>query len=447
MLSLTGLGVLLLYRLLPAGPQPVVFRPAVPYDPARSAAPPGSPYEVSRIPVERDLQPGQTLIDVLSDLGFEPAEAYRAAGALADYLDVRHLKAGQPYFAYYTRDSRLAAVEWPVGEEGRALLERAVEGADDGADDVADDGSENAWVGSFVPYERRVEVRSVSGTLEDSLIGSVVKAGAPEKLVYEMAWVLQWDLDFNRDLRAGDRFRVLFEEIYLDGQYAGLGGILALAYENGGRTLEAFRFGDDDSFYDAEGRPLEKMFLRSPLRFSRITSRFSHRRFHPILKRYRPHLGVDYGAPVGTPVRVTANGVVRFAGRNGGAGRMVKVRHPNDYLTAYLHLSRVAKGIRPGRRVSQGQVIGYVGSSGLSTGPHLDYRVQHRGRWINPLSLKSVPAEPIPEAELAEFGVWRDALLASLEHGAPLPEELRGPAPEDRPRLAETPAVGAVAAR
>jgi len=432
MLSLTGLGVLLLFRLLPEGPQPVLVQPAVRYDPARNAAPPSSPYEISRIPVERDLERGQTLIDVLSDLGFEPAEAHRAAGVLGEYLDVRRLKAGQPYLAYYTRDNRLAAVEWPVGDEGRALLERAGGGTTDG------------WVGSFVPYQRRVDVRSISGVLEGSLIGSVLRAGAPERLAYEMAWVLQWDLDFNRDLRLGDRFRVLFEEIYLDGAYAGLGGILALAYENGGKTLEAFRFRDDDSFYDAEGRPLKKMFLRSPLRFSRITSSFSHRRFHPVLKRYRPHYGVDYGAPVGTPVRVTANGVVSFAGRNGGAGRMVKVRHPNNYLTAYLHLSRFAKGIRSGRRVSQGDVVGYVGSTGLSTGPHLDYRVQHRGRWINPLSLKSVPAEPIPEAELEEFRVWRDALLASLERGVPLPEE---PAPEDRPRLAGTPAVGTATAR
>ena len=431
LLSLTGLGLLLLFRFLPESPQPVLVQPAVRYDPARNTAPPSSRNEVSRIPVERDLRRGETLIDVLSDLGFEPVEAHRAAGVLAEHLDLRRLKAGQPYIAYYTRDSRLAALEWPVGERGRAVLERA----------------DDDWVGSFVPYRRRVEARSISGVLEGSLIGSVQRAGAPERLVYEMAWVLQWDLDFNRDLRVGDRFRVLFEETYLDGAYAGLGGILALTYENGGKTLEAFRFRDEDSFYDAEGRPLKKMFLRSPLRFSRVTSSFSHRRFHPILKRYRPHYGVDYGAPVGTPVRVTANGVVSFAGRNGGAGRMVKVRHPNNYLTAYLHLSRFAKGIRSGRRVSQGDVIGHVGSTGLSTGPHLDYRVQHRGRWINPLALKSVPAEPIPDAELEEFRVWRDALTASLESGAPLPEELRTPKPENRPRLAVTPAPGAATAR
>jgi murein DD-endopeptidase MepM/ murein hydrolase activator NlpD len=164
--------------------------------------------------------------------------------------------------------------------------------------------------------------------------------------------------------------------------------------------------------------------LRSPLRFSRITSRFTGRRFHPILKTYRPHYGVDYGAPTGTPVRVTANGVVRFAARDRGGGNTVKVRHPNGYLTAYLHLSRFASGIRSGHRVSQGDVIGYVGSTGLATGPHLDYRIQRDGRWINPLTLDNKPAEPISEEQLPAFLAWRDELRLALE------EERRPVGPE-----------------
>lgn len=419
------LAVWLGVRFFSSPPQRIHLEPIEPFDATglRTASPDGRTPEISRIPLEHILKRGQTLIDVLAELGFEPAEAYELATRLADHLDVRRLEAGKPYLAYYsTHDARLAALEWPVENEGRVVAEREA----------------GQWHVSFVPYERRVAVRSIAGRLDGSLIGSVERAGAPERLVYRMAWVLQWDLDFNRDLRTGDRFQVLFEEIYHDGRYAGLGEILALVYENAGRRLEAYRFHDENSYYDGEGRPLKKMFLRSPLRFSRITSRFSHRRFHPVLKKYRPHYGVDYGAPVGTPVRVTANGVVTFAGRNGGGGRMVKVRHPNDYLSAYLHLSRFAPGVRSGRRVSQGEVIGYVGSTGLSTGPHLDYRVQHRGRWIDPLSIKSVPAEPIPEAERAEFRVWRDALQARLERDVPLPEgllarhedtELRRPAP------------------
>lgn len=168
---------------------------------------------------------------------------------------------------------------------------------------------------------------------------------------------------------------------------------------------------------------MRKMFLRSPLRYSRVTSRFSNRRFHPILKRYRPHHGVDYGAPAGTPARVTANGTVRFAGWDGGGGKTVKVRHPNGYLTAYLHLSRFGPGVRSGRRVSQGDIIGYVGSTGLATASHLDYRVQRNGRWIDPLSLRSIPADPVPTDKLPEFLAWRDRLRQSLFDGVPPPSE------------------------
>jgi len=160
--------------------------------------------------------------------------------------------------------------------------------------------------------------------------------------------------------------------------------------------------------------------LRSPLKFSRVTSRFSRHRFHPILKRYQPHYGVDYGAPVGTPVHATAHGTVTFAGWNGGGGRMIKIRHAKGYLTGYLHLSRIASGVRPGVRVSQGQLIGYVGATGLATGPHLDYRVQLHGRWIDPLRIDNVKADPLDAQELERFRACRDALRASLETGEPL---------------------------
>jgi murein DD-endopeptidase MepM/ murein hydrolase activator NlpD len=392
--------------------------------------PPGTArLEAERIPVEYTLGRGETLSDVVTRLDLPRAQAREAVEALAEHLDMRRLPAGESYVAYFDEASAgggsMAALEWTLGNRGRVVLDHGREG----------------WRSRFVPFDRRVEIRSVSGRLETSLIESMEEAGASAILAYRMADVLQWDLDFTRDLRRGDRFEVLFEEVYLDGESRGVGGVLALVYTNAGRRLEAFRFGDENSYYDGEGRPLRKMFLRSPLRYSRITSRFSHRRFHPILKTHRPHYGVDYGAPVGTPVRVTAHGVVTFAGRDGGAGRMVKVRHPNGYITAYLHLSRFASGVRSGARVRQGEVIGYVGTSGLSTGPHLDYRVQRGGRWIDPLSLRSEPAEPLAEESREEFRAWRDALRASLDLGAPL----EMPAPEtprtelEGTRLADTP--------
>ena len=257
--------------------------------------------------------------------------------------------------------------------------------------------------------------------LSGSLEGSVAEAGADPELAYAMADVLQWDLDFNRDLQPGDRFDVLYEEVYLEGHYFGIERLLALSYTQTDRKLELYRYGSAAAFYDAEGRPSEKMFLRAPLPYSRVTSKFSAHRFHPVLKVTRPHYGVDYGAPVGTPVRVTAAGTVLSAGWNGGGGKTVKVRHPNGFVTGYLHLSRFAAGLRAGARVRQGELIGYVGATGLASGPHLDYRVQRDGVWIDPQSLKSVPSLPLDPAQLTEFRWVRDAVRPILDGSAEPP--------------------------
>ncbi len=348
--------------------------------------------------IEHSFKPGETLGQVLDELGLSSRESWEVSQEAAKHVDLRRLRPRDTYAVLLDDDSRIRSVRLTLAGKGRAEVLR----------------QGDTWRGSWHRFTEERIVRSIRGELRDSLEGSIQRAGAEAMLAYLMADVLQWDLDFTRDLRQGDRFEILFEEILLDGAYESLGEILGLAYDNRGERLEAYRFGEEAGYYDAEGRPLRKMFLRSPLRFSRVTSRFSHRRFHPILKRYRPHLGVDYGAPVGTPVRVTGNGVVEFAGRDGSGGKTIRVRHPNQYKTAYLHLSRFASGIRSGRRVSQGEVIGYVGSTGLATAPHLDYRIQHRGRWINPLSLKSQPADPIPGDRLPQFLAWRDHLRDRL---------------------------------
>jgi len=201
----------------------------------------------------------------------------------------------------------------------------------------------------------------------------------------------------------------------VDGEFFAWGTIYAARFINGKRTLDAVVYPDDAGrlgYYDLEGRPLRKQFLRSPLKFSRVTSRFSMSRFHPVLHKRIPHYGVDYGAPVGTPALVTADGTVVFAGRKGGGGNMVTVRHTNGYETSYLHLSGFGKGVRRGARVTQGQVIGYVGSTGLATGPHLDYRVTLDGKWINPLSISSPAVEPLSEERLTRFLAHALAVLS-----------------------------------
>lgn len=353
------------------------------------------------VPLVFAFEDGETLSDALTGLGLPRSEIAPVVGEVSRWADPRKIRPTDQYGGRLSEDGTLESFELWVARKGRIQVRRLDE----------------TWTGEWMPFERTIEVRAVEGVLESALETAIAEAGGETNLAVLMADVFQWDLDFTRDLRAGDTFRILYERVYLDGVPDGLGSILAVSYNNRGQLLEAYRFGEDGGYYDAEGRPLRKMFLRSPLRYSRVTSRFSHKRFHPILKRYRPHYGVDYGARVGTPVRATGNGTVVSAGWDGGGGKTVKIRHPNSYLTAYLHLSRFAKGIRSGRRVRQGEVIGYVGTTGLSTAPHLDYRVQRAGRWIDPLSLKSVPADPVPHRDLPEFLAWRDELRASLNEG------------------------------
>ena len=343
------------------------------------------------------LRSGQTLSGLLQEMGLAPSEANLATRVAAEHLNLRQLKAGSRYAAYYSPGGSLAELILHLDGKGRFELRRIG----------------GRWEGLWREFERDIQVQRASGSLESSLERAVVAAGAPAAAAYGMAEVLQWDVDFNRDLRRGDLFEILYEEVMIEGEPYRVGAILAVVLDNGGRRLEAYRFGD--GYYDEEGRPLRKLFLRSPLKYSRVTSRFSNRRFHPVLNTYRPHYGVDYGAPVGTPVRATAAGVVAAASATRGGGRTVSVRHPNQYVTHYLHLSRYADGVRVGRRVAQGDVVGFVGATGLATAPHLDYRVQQAGRWIDPASLKNQPAPPLAANEQSSFLSRRDELREALE--------------------------------
>lgn len=249
-------------------------------------------------------------------------------------------------------------------------------------------------------------VARVEGVVASSLFAAVEKVGESPELAVRLAEIFEWDIDFFRDLRPGDSFVVIVDRQTVDGIFYQYGTIFAARFVNAGRVLNALIYPDARGrlgYYDLRGRPLRKQFLKAPLKFSRITSRFTPRRFHPILKRPLPHWGVDYGAPVGTPVRVTSDGTVRFVGRKGGAGKMISVRHANGYQTNYLHLSRYAKHIHRGSRVQQGQVIGYVGQTGWATAPHLDYRVRLNGHWINPLRISSPATKPIAGPRLQRY--------------------------------------------
>ena len=252
------------------------------------------------------------------------------------------------------------------------------------------------------------------------MIGVLESSGENVQLALELAGIFGGLLDFNSDLQPGDRYELLFERAIRNGQFAGYGDIKAAVFVNDGRRLTAIRSLDANgqvAWHDEEGRSLKRQFLKSPLKFDpRVTSGFSTRRFHPVHQRYRAHLGVDYGAAYGTAVYSVANGVVEFAGWSGEAGRMVRIKHAGGYQTAYLHLSGFAPGMRPGVRVSQGDLIGRVGATGTATGPHLDYRIIKNGTYVDPVAEhRKMPAgEPIAPSQLPAFRALRDEAFGRM---------------------------------
>ncbi len=259
----------------------------------------------------------------------------------------------------------------------------------------------------------------VSGTIQSSLYASLKTAGAPLSLAAKMNDILGWEIDFHRDLRQDDTYQILYEEIWKDGEFVRTGPILAVEFVNKSRTHRAFRFVCSDGrpgYYDEKGCNLQKQLLRAPLEYSRVSSRFSWRRLHPILKRYMPHLGVDYAAPVGTPVRAAGDGRVVEMGRKKGNGRYLKIRHTNSsYESYYLHLSRYTRGIKKGATVRQGDVIGFVGATGYATGPHLDFRIKKNGRFVDPRKVKLPPADPVTETSRSEFALLVERYNRTLD--------------------------------
>ncbi len=261
------------------------------------------------------------------------------------------------------------------------------------------------------------EPTGVAGRIQDSLFNAVVDAGERPELALALADIFGWDLDFYTDPRPGDTFRVVVEKKrYTNGQLAAYGRVLVAEYNNSGRRFQAVLFEDAygrPAYFRPDGKALKKAFLRSPLQFSApITSHFSYSRLHPILKVYRPHMGIDYGAPEGEPVQAIGSGRVVFAGHKGGEGNMVHLKHANGYETLYLHLSRILVG--NGQQVAQGQRIGLVGHTGLATGPHLDFRIKQQGDYRNFEALRLPPAEPVAKSAMREFIAARDRWLALM---------------------------------
>lgn len=259
---------------------------------------------------------------------------------------------------------------------------------------------------NITPFKKKIRkvIKYSSGTIETSLWESMIAAGQHPTLAGELSEIYAWTVDFF-GLQKGDSYKVIYEESFIDGKSLGAGKIYGAQFTWAGRTISAIPFIQDDkeTFFDSEGNSLRKAFLKAPLRFSRISSRFSSSRMHPILRIRRPHFGVDYAAPIGTPVQAIGDGRVISASTESGSGKMVRIVHNSVYSTAYLHLSRFGNGIHAGAQVKQGDIIGFVGNSGLSTGPHLDFRFYKNGTPVDPLSVDAPPVEPVSEENKPRF--------------------------------------------
>ena len=286
----------------------------------------------------------------------------------------------------------------------------------------------SGFTSEIIKVEPETQVRQAQGVISDSLFLSAQAAGLTDKLIMELIEIYSWDIDFMLEVRNGDRFKVIYESHYKGAKKIADGPVLAAEFVNKGRKIRAVRYQREDgrtAYYDNEGLAMRKAFLRSPIEFSRISSHFNLRRKHPILNRIRAHKGVDYAAPTGTPIRAAGDGRVHYTGNKGGYGRTIILKHGAKYSTLYAHLSRYKKGIRQGKTVKQGQIIGYVGQSGLATGPHLHYEFHVNGRHRNPLTVALPEADGVPQSEMDTFKASTSPLFAMLEATEPANTETR----------------------
>lgn len=338
---------------------------------------------------------GKILLPYLS-----PAEVQAVSDNCADIFHLRRIRVGNPY-SLTTYNGSFVSFAYEVDKEQQLVVERC----------------ESGFAARLERIEYDVTVARVAGAIESNLFQSIADIGEGPILAIDMADIFAWEINFIRDLRPEDSFILLVEKRYKEGEFKGYGRILAAVFINQGTAYEAFCFRDAAGFphyYTSKGESVKRAFLKAPLSFTRISSHFSPQRLHPILKVWRAHPGVDYAAPTGTPVKAVGGGVVTFKGWGKGAGNYIALRHANNYETMYLHLSAFARGLAKGKKVQQGEVIGFVGSTGYSTGPHLDFRMKKDGQYINPLKMVSPRTEPVSKKDFPEFQELMAAMREKL---------------------------------
>ena len=350
---------------------------------------------------ESTVARNQNLSDILLDRGVSAQTVDQLAKNSVSVFDVRKMKVGNRYTVFYSMDTNRRPL-YLVYENNNV------------------DYYIYSLTGSLLVTAGKQKVTSkrqtASGVITSSLWNAMKESNISPLLAIQLSDIYAWTIDFFA-IQRGDQFTVIYDEDFVNGESIGIGKIYSASFAQGGTDFYAIRFTqeDGDSFFDQKGNSLRKAFLKAPLKFSHISSRFSNNRMHPVLRIVRPHHGVDYAAATGTPVHSIGDGVViQKSYQPAGGGNFVKIKHNSVYTTSYMHLSKFAVGLRSGSHVRQGEVIGYVGMTGLASGPHLDFRVYMGGTAVDPLKIKSEPAEPVKPANLAKFNVVRDSVLQQL---------------------------------
>lgn len=357
--------------------------------------------------VDGEVGSGESFSTIVSKFGVSGLTVEKIAAISKDVFDLRGMRLGASYCMITTSDS-IATPLYFVYEHN--IREYVVYSLQDSL---------------YVHKETKPitsERRRLEASISSSLWNAIVDKGVSIELSEKMENVFQWSVDFY-GIQSGDSFNVIYDEEFIDGKSVGIGTIYGAWFDTSGKRVMAIRHEYDDKvgYWDENGKSAKKAFLKAPLNFSRISSKFSPSRMHPVLRIRRPHYGVDYAAPTGTPVRAIADGTVTFRAYSGGGGNTIKIKHSQGYISGYLHLNGYAKGLTVGKRVAQGEVIGYVGSTGLSTGPHLDFRIWKNGTPIDPLKLGQEPGVPIPDSQLPAFKLVRDRIVSELEGGPYIP--------------------------
>jgi murein DD-endopeptidase MepM/ murein hydrolase activator NlpD len=354
--------------------------------------------------IHHQIQNGETFSGILDQYGVDRSTQFAIAEKAEGKLDTRYIRAGKYFHIYRDPSDTLQPVRHLVYQKDEiryVLIELG-----------------DSLVVSNKSKPVTIKRREISATINSSMYDDLLAVGGNIELALKVSDLYAWSIDFFR-LQKGDRLAVVYEELFVDDTVeVGIGNVLFSRFQHAGRDFDAYRFEADGAFvdyYDENGKSLRKAFLKAPLDFFRISSRYNPRRFHPVLKRVKPHLGTDYAAPTGTPIRSTADGVISKAGYTSGNGNYVKVRHNSTYSTQYLHMSKIKSGISPGIAVKQGDVIGYVGSTGLATGPHVCYRFWKNGKQVDPLKQELPEAKAISPEHYPVFEAQRDTLLPLLD--------------------------------